>query len=244
MRSDSSTLAGSEPSRSPSPPPASVLAFCPPAALVAALPAIASVTQGPAPAGAGVIVWGMMTLVLGALTTSFRAAWLMRAPWWLWVAPFLAVAPFAAVVAGTKEATHHRPLGAATVAALGAALYLVALVLVHRTVKAANRRPSLATTVAKSTALAAAVIGGLGAAGVALAMGEGGSRSLVIHGVLVFGLAAALGRGRGLPSMRPTWSLGLFAGPPAAAITVAIMDPASRVAAVRVAPWLAVLGLG
>ncbi|HOU89477.1 MAG TPA: hypothetical protein PLU22_00465 [Polyangiaceae bacterium] len=216
------------------------LAWSPAVGLLAAAPALATALGGPARLGAALVVWGATSAVAGALAALTRAALPSRSLRAWGTVTSLAVPPLAGLAALVKLVTHHRPLGAATVAV--ASLFLVAgcAVVIHRVKTAADQRSAACGRAARISIEVTALVALLGAAAVAAVSSTSGGRATLLQLALLAAAAAALAA---LPVARRAPGRGvagaLFAFPGLLAVAVSLVTPGALVAAVRAAPWLA-----
>lgn len=217
--------------------------------LVVAAPALYSLAADAAPVAAHLIAWGLASGIAGGVAGALR-----RGPagsWWSepGIALLIASLPLLAMTALLKEATHHRPLGAATIAVAGTALIFASWIVVHRVHRGllAWGTP-LARVLRRGLGAVALLVGG-GLLLFALAAEQGNVRSLALHCVLLVGGALGLGL---WPATTPRLTLTERRWPAVAAVALpgvvgllaAALHPAAAAVAGRALPWLALLGMG
>ncbi len=177
------------------------------------------------------VAWGPTAMVIGLCATGMRLSGRRSsAVLTLGLTALVALAPLAGLAEVLKRVTHHRPLGAATFAVLGAAVVVVVVVLASHLARPTGRHgraPVLAYLVAGGGLLFTVAVTIRGLAEV----GAGPLQS----GLLEWGLvgAAVLAAAQG-PSWkwaeRPGLALGLWAATILVSSVVMMLFPAARLA--------------
>jgi len=190
-----------------------------------------------------IAAWGPLALVVGLCAASLRLVEIRsRAVTTLGITAIVAFGPLALFGELLKRATHHRPLGAVTFAVLGAAVLVLAMVIIYRLVQAAGEQAWWG--VLARAALYAIGVGGalLGGALVVLASSgdsAGPLRSgLLDTGLTVVAIAVATWAPPWWWARRPALSIGFWGSALVASALVLAVVPASRQALSRTVPAL------